>query len=673
MLQTMPIAFLASVIFIAPFHAKALSEQEKQVIHDDLFYVLERNKEKTAEIKGEPITPEEHPNNKPRFESQESEITLKWEAILNPNNNSYVKSLFKQGEGSTLKLRNWLKESPEPLFFAIKFKNSDMAEFFAEKGHLGLIREAAYLDPPYPSLIAEVLKKAIRDNLYYLFEMEEKKELKTRKKKSKAEQQKENEWIDRIAVRLKNLVLQELKVPEILKTKQQQKKWINRITARLKYLVLQELKDLRIPEPEQRQEEWTYRIAAQLKYLVLQELDIPENPEEQKQQEEWIDRIAVRLIEESEERNNIITGEYIVTPKWESVFNVNNSSYIKQVFEEDPKLLAWIGKNAESLFFAIKFNNMEMVRFFDEKKIGNLLREETLFNPLQFAIIVQRLEIIKFFLDKPETDLRHRNIWGDNIFHAVFLGGDNKRDKSCASKIAILELLFHADYFHQISHLLNAPNHQNETPLDFALKDAKSSSGKELVKLLRKKGALFNPLQSAIITQRVEFIKSFLDHPETDLSHRNIWGDNIFHVVFLGSNNKRDKGYASKIAILELLFHADYFHRISHLLNAPNHRNETPLDFALRDGDSVASEKNVRLLKKRGALQFKDLPESTKKLHREARGNIFSGTGQKTDSLKITGTETNREIIQPSAPSPRRQEEGLRPAIQLFQQCRDSF
>ena len=215
--------------------------------------------------------------------------------------------------------------------------------------------------------------------------------------------------------------------------------------------------------------------------------------EQKKKQIEWRDsmkRLALAAItqeegedfEETEELNQKETTENSKeskkskeeekSSKWKMVLNPKNNSYVQTLFENDENLQEWVKGSSELLFNVIRSNNLEMLEFFVEKgAIINAARESTLFSPLHFSIISKnKLEIIKFFLDHPEIDLRQTSVWGDNIFHMVFLGGIGKEART--NKISVLSLLFQEEYFLKISDLLNTPNNHKETALDLAWKDS---------------------------------------------------------------------------------------------------------------------------------------------------------------------------------------------------------
>lgn len=183
-------------------------------------------------------------------------------------------------------------------------------------------------------------------------------------------------------------------------------------------------------------------------------------------------------------------------PTWETVFNERNNSYVQTLFENDINLQEWIKRSPEVLFNAIQSENLEMLQFFVEKGAAiNVARESALFSPLHYAIITRKkLGIITFLLDHPKINLRQTNVWGDNIFHIIFLGGVSGQ----TSKYRILQLLFQEKYFSKISDLLNTPNNHKETALDFAWKDESNRSpnrislhpNRESLLLLEEKDAL---------------------------------------------------------------------------------------------------------------------------------------------------------------------------------------
>ena len=194
------------------------------------------------------------------------------------------------------------------------------------------------------------------------------------------------------------------------------------------------------------------------------------------------------------------------------VFDPKNSSAVKSVFENDGVLLQWIKDNPELIYSAIQFGNLDLVRFFVENGGSiNAARRTTHFSPLHFAVISFQPNIIIYFLDHPQTDLKQKSVWGDHLFHFVFLMGDAGKttghpgaQEGKSRKKQILDILFQPEYFPKISDLINTPNHHKETVLDFAVSDAMYRKGR-IVDFLRDKGALlYKELEESRPTDTVE-------------------------------------------------------------------------------------------------------------------------------------------------------------------------
>ena len=88
----------------------------------------------------------------------------------------------------------------------------------------------------------------------------------------------------------------------------------------------------------------------------------------------------------------------------------------------------------------------------------------------------------------------------------------------------------------------------------------------------------FTSFLSSIIIQNVEIIEFFLDHSDTDLSAKDVLGNNVFHIVFFGSRVAKERK-----RILDLLFKEEHFTKISHLLNEKNKDGQTALDLLYRE------------------------------------------------------------------------------------------
>ena len=170
---------------------------------------------------------------------------------------------------------------------------------------------------------------------------------------------------------------------------------------------------------------------------------------------------------------------------WRAIFHVKNNPYLKELFLIDLRLFDWIEESPEPLYAAISSGNLDMIKFFAEYGKISLIREGAKFGPLQFSIIAQKPAIEGFFLNHPATDFNQKSVWGDNLFHSVFLGFHKVR----VTRSQLLELLLHPDHFPKVEHLLNIPNDSNETVLDSAYND-NSPDRERNIGLLREKGAL---------------------------------------------------------------------------------------------------------------------------------------------------------------------------------------
>ena len=177
--------------------------------------------------------------------------------------------------------------------------------------------------------------------------------------------------------------------------------------------------------------------------------------------------------------------------QWRIVLHEDRSAYVITLFQEEKKLADWLKTSSEPLFNAVQFGNVELTRFFvEESGMINAARESTHFSPLQTAVISGRRAVVQFLLDHPDIDARHTNIWGENIFHTVFLAGaesgfnKEQADKK-SSKLEMLRFLFQPKYFLRIFDLLITPNLYNETPLDLAKNDD-AAKKREIVRLTER-------------------------------------------------------------------------------------------------------------------------------------------------------------------------------------------
>ena len=144
-----------------------------------------------------------------------------------------------------------------------------------------------------------------------------------------------------------------------------------------------------------------------------------------------------------------------------------------------------------------------------------------------------------------------------------------------------------------------------------------------------KRGSMkLSPLHFSMITGDgfdIKIVEFFLNHPKTNLEATNVWGENLFHMIFSAGVHKPQ--------LLNLLFQPKYFVKISHLLNKTNNFNETPLDVA-SNGRYGSQEKAIALLEKQGALSSQDI--ATIKKSNEEREFNESLQRQKRGELTLT-------------------------------------
>ena len=85
-------------------------------------------------------------------------------------------------------------------------------------------------------------------------------------------------------------------------------------------------------------------------------------------------------------------------------------------------------------------------------------------------------------------------------------------------------------------------------------------------------------VQFAVIIPSERAIQYFFDHPAVDLDVVNRFGDNLFHLIFLGSGTA-----SSKLRVTDIFLQDNNFSKVAHLLNTPNVDGEAVMDFALRE------------------------------------------------------------------------------------------
>ena len=148
------------------------------------------------------------------------------------------------------------------------------------------------------------------------------------------------------------------------------------------------------------------------------------------------------------------------------VFASINTPLLKDLFRNNIELSKWMKESPGPFFAAIQANNVDMIRFFEQKQKSVVTKKYNNMYGVQVAITVPSLRAIQFFFSHPDVNLDVVNIFGDNLFHLISLGADKLR-----SKLAIARIFFHEDNFPRVAHLLNKPNFDGEVPLDLILKE----------------------------------------------------------------------------------------------------------------------------------------------------------------------------------------------------------
>ncbi|MCZ0931796.1 MAG: hypothetical protein OXJ52_01415 [Oligoflexia bacterium] len=209
-----------------------------------------------------------------------------------------------------------------------------------------------------------------------------------------------------------------------------------------------------------------------------------------------------------------------------AIFSKENEGFFKQVITDSPGLLEFRSERDQKNFlhFAAISNNLEIVKFLAGFKQLINQKDSIGFNPLLLAMTGARdLDIFEFLLALPDTDTSIEDIWGDNIFHYVFLVQSNKK------RAKVLDLLF--EYFDSnlISALINSVNHNGESSFNYLIRDFEVGIAH---KILNKTSIDFsqvtkqgnNFLHIAGLIPSVPAIKFLLEHSHIDVEQKNHLG-----------------------------------------------------------------------------------------------------------------------------------------------------
>ena len=103
---------------------------------------------------------------------------------------------------------------------------------------------------------------------------------------------------------------------------------------------------------------------------------------------------------------------------------------------------------------------------------------------------------------------------------------------------------------------------------------------KELINSKDATGA--TPLLLSMIggAKHFDIFSFLLSHPDTDITVKDIFGDNIFHYIFF---IKEDSQRHNKKTALNTLFEYLDFQTMTHLINSANDKGESPFSYLIRD------------------------------------------------------------------------------------------
>ena len=184
------------------------------------------------------------------------------------------------------------------------------------------------------------------------------------------------------------------------------------------------------------------------------------------------------------------------------VFSKKNDFFlvkkIKEAIADYPILLKFTTQRDQKnlLHLAVINNNLEIVKFLAEFKELINQEDSTGFSPLLLAMIGARnIDIFEFLLTHPDVNTTVKDIWGDNIFHYVFLARSKNRKK-------ILDLLFKHLDSDMVSSLINSVNNKGESPFNYFIRD-------------------FN----------IQIARKILNEISINFSQTSLQGDNLLHTA----------------------------------------------------------------------------------------------------------------------------------------------
>ena len=207
------------------------------------------------------------------------------------------------------------------------------------------------------------------------------------------------------------------------------------------------------------------------------------------------------------------------------VFSQKNEFFLIEAIADYPILLKFTTQRDQKnlLHLAVINNNLEIVKFL--AKFKELINQEdsTGFSPLLLAMTgAHNIDIFEFLLTHPDVNTTIKDIWGDNIFHFVFLAQGKNRKK-------ILDLLFKHLDSDMVSSLINSVNNEGESPFNYLIRDFDIQIAR---KILNETSINFsqtslqgdNLLHTACSIPNMQAIEFLLNYMDEKIDQKNLSG-----------------------------------------------------------------------------------------------------------------------------------------------------
>ena len=233
----------------------------------------------------------------------------------------------------------------------------------------------------------------------------------------------------------------------------------------------------------------------------------------------------------AEDQSERSSTDYITQKR--AIFAPANTSLLKDLFENDLRLSHWMKTSSAPLFAAIQADNVDMIQFFETKQESVLVKKYNNIYPVQLAVIVPSIKAMRFFFNHPAVNLDVVNMFGDNLFHVIFLGVGPEK-----SKLKVAQVFFHNDYFPKVAHLLNIPNADGEAPMDLALREAKTPVTERVaLEFLNRKAV---PLKQQVLLEQLKLAMEKATKKKKNRHRHSMRRDSYFmetnHQMITGGN-----------------------------------------------------------------------------------------------------------------------------------------